>query len=102
MSRFNTVHKSLNDPRLIFGVDRGLLILVLMGTAAICVATRSMLPCIGGIALLYVLFKVFSDDPNYLRVYQQYSEEADVYEPWVRPASGRSGRRAGHGKGVMC
>lgn len=101
MARVTPFYRSLIEPRLTLGVDNNLLGLIGIGSVGLLIAFRSWWPLVAGIAALVVMRSIFSADPLYLSVYARYCSEGDHYEPWTT-ASGRSGRRRGRGRGLLC
>jgi len=102
MARQTTFHRALIEPNLVFGIDRLAFVLLLIGSIALIMVLKQWWTLVIS-ALLYVALRfVFRADPLFMRVYAQYSAEADRYEPFVRALPGRGGRRAGRGKGTLC
>lgn len=102
MARYTPFHRSLIDPRLVFGVDRNAFVLMLLGNIALLMVLKSLWLLLVGVGMYVLLRVIFANDPHYMRIYANYSAEADRYEPFVRALPGRSGRRLGRGKGVLC
>ncbi len=102
MARTTPFYRALIEPRLVMGLDSALLGLLAIVSVGLTMALRTGWPLLlGGLAGL-ALRHLFASDPLYMSVYGRYCAEGDEYVPWVCPASGRSGRRQGRGRDVLC
>ena len=102
MARITPFHRALIEPRLLIGIDRSLLGLLVIASMGLTVATKALWPLVVCGFVAAVLRTIFARDPRYMAVYGAYCREGDEYDPWPARAGGRSGRRPGHGKGVLC
>lgn len=102
MARTTPFYRALIEPRLVMGLDSALLGLLAIVSVGLTMALRTGWPLLVGVMAGLALRQLFTADPLYMAVYGRYCAEGDEYEPWVRPAAGRSGRRHGRGRGMLC
>ena len=102
MTRTTPFHRALIEPRLLLGMVRSLFGLIVIASMGLTVATKSFWPLAIALSLVLVLRNVFATDPLYMAAYGNYCREGDTYDPWAARHAARSGRRAGHGRGVLC
>ena len=101
-ARTTPFYRALIEPRLLLGMDRSLLGLIVIAAMGLTMATKSFWPLAIAMAAVLLLRNVFMADPLYMAVYGHYCREGDIYDPWAARNGARSGRRAGHGRGVLC
>jgi type IV secretory pathway TrbD component len=102
MTRATPFYRALIEPRLTMGMDRSLLGLLVIASMGLMTATKALWPLALGCCVGLVLRSVFASDPLYMAAYGNYCREGDEYDPWPTRSSVQSGRRAGHGRGVLC
>jgi hypothetical protein len=84
------------------GIDRSLLGLLVIVSMGLTMATKNVWPLAIAFGMGLVVRNLFATDPLYMAAYGAYCREGDHYDPWPSRSGPRSGRRAGHARGVLC
>src|SRR5258708_23047880 len=80
-ARITPFHRALIEPRLLMGIDRSLLGLLVIASMGLTVATKALWPLVVCGFVGAVLRTIFASDPLYMAVYGGYSLDADEYHP---------------------
>lgn len=98
--RESTIHQSLNRTKLIMGVGDKAFALEI---ALFVIALNLQVWVLGLLIVpLHMFFRwLYAKDDVAINAYLVYQKEADVYDPWVRPAVTQE-RPEGFGRGLHC
>lgn len=100
--RENPVHISLHERKMFGGIPKRIAIAIWISSGQIAFVYgfwQLMLAALVAHAILRYLFK---DDPFALEIYNNYTREADYYDPWPNITQKVNLRPLGFSRGTLC
>ena len=99
--RSNEIHQSLQEKKLVSGIDQKLFVFIWLIGVAFTVVYGYYLMAVGSFVIHMFFRWVYKNDPDTLEVYLRYRMESDVYDPWPRSNS-EVKRPKGFGRDLLC